>query len=171
MEIGIVARNEHAADLCKQWIQKGHKILVEDLQLPGKHSSVEKLAPFVSVIVVHKLSLRTRILVLAVSISDIITILKTLDEIPERILMDLQDVTTSDADEFEKSHSYAQLQRLLPGAKIVKLTPFIQDNPTSSGQQVPRLLYLYSVDQLTSRTVQWIVRGAGYNVIQVKINP
>ena len=159
--------NEFSKDLCKHWIARGHKILFADLHLySGGYAFAEELGPSVTLSLPEKVARQAEIIVLAVPMKQVETAIQTLGNVKQKIVVDLVDEKHGDA----KLSSFQLITRLLPEAKVVKVTseyPFHLYSPDSNRTEI---LYFYSNDQLAQRMVRWFVDGSGYKMIDLNIH-
>jgi len=90
------------------------------------------------------------------------TAVAAIGDIQQKIVVDL---ILEQPDRASHGSSFREIQRLLPEAKVVKITP---DYPYQfSDEAVPNILYFYSNDRLAHRMVRWVVDGAGYKMIDI----
>ncbi|HEU5289536.1 MAG TPA: NAD(P)-binding domain-containing protein [Cyclobacteriaceae bacterium] len=167
MEIGVIGLNEFSKRLCEHWISRGHKILFADLHLySGGYAFAEKLGPQVSLSLPEKVARQAEIIVLSVSMKHLESVILSLGDIKQKIVVDVVEEKKSDQD--LKLSSFQEIKRLLPEAKVVKVTsdyPFHLFKQDSSKQT----LYVYSNDQLAQRMVRWCMDGNGYKMIDLNI--
>jgi predicted dinucleotide-binding enzyme len=165
MEIGVIGMNEFAGTLCKHWISRGHRILFADLNLYSKgYSIAEKLGKQVSLTLPEKVGRQAEVIVLAVTMKTLPLAARALGPIQHKIVIDL---IKEEIDQEYKLSSFQEIQNLLPGAKIVKVTPdypiHYKPDPSDS------ILYFYSNDHLAQRMVRWFVDGSGFRLIDLSI--
>ena len=168
MEIGVIGLNEFSKDLCKHWISRGHKILFADLHLySGGYAFAEELGPQVSLTLPEKAAKLSEIVVLSVPMKHLETAIQSIGDVKQKIVVDLVDETK--ADKNSKLSSFQEIKRLLPEAKVVKVTSEYPFHLFQQTPQNPETLYSYSNDHLAQRMVRWCLDGAGYKMIDLNI--
>jgi predicted dinucleotide-binding enzyme len=167
MEIGVIGMNEFAKTLCNHWINRGHKILFADLNLYSKSYTIaEKLGKQVSLTLPEKVGRQAEVIVLAVPMKTLPLAARALGGIQHKIVIDLIKEEKERRDGDRPWSSFQEIQNLLPGAKIVKITP---EYPVHLYNQASSdsTLYFYSNDQLAQRMVRWFVDGSGFKMIDL----
>ena len=167
MEIGVIGMNEFAKTLCNHWIRRGHKILFADLNLYSNgYTIAEKLGNQVSLTLPEKVGRQAEVIVLAVPMKTLPLAARALGSVQHKIVIDLIKEEKEGLDGDRRWSSFLEIQNLLPGAKIVKVTPeypvhlYKQESSDST-------LYFYSNDHLAQRMVRWFVDGSGFKMIDL----
>lgn len=167
MEIGVIGLNEFSKNLCKHWISRGHRILFADLHLySGGYAFAEELGPQVTLSLPEKVARQAEIIVLSVPMKHLESAIQSLGDVKQKIVVDVVEEKKSDKD--LKLSSFQEIKRLLPEAKVVKVTteyPFHLIKPDENKET----LYFYGNDHLAQRMVRWCLDGNGYKMIDLNI--
>lgn len=171
MEIGVIGTNEFVIALCKHWIGKGHKILFADLHLYSNgYALAENLGPQVTFSLPAKMARQAEIIVLGVQPQNLHAAVESLGSVKQKIIIDLITEEKTDGDEPSLSFnsSFEEIQKLLPEAKVVKITPDYPHHLLHSNFSKQDTLYSYSNDQLAQRMVRLFIDGTGYKMVDLQ---
>ena len=170
MEIGVIGINEYAKQFCKHWIKRGHKILFADLdRCAPSYSSASSLGPEVTLTWPETVARNAEIIVLAVHPHWVYAAIRGLGEIRHKVILDIiLDEGEGRNSDPPFSSTFKEIQKLLPEAKVVKITPDFPQNLFQPEYPSTDNLYSYSNYHLAQRMVRWFMDGSGYQIIELE---